>query len=330
MPDVVYVGLQDDDKIVSFGIDAGAGKLVPQGRDAGRRRAVGLRGQPGPARAVCRLSRHAGHRELSHRPGQRRADIAGARLDRASADLSRHRPHRQVPPVGLLPGRVRGRASARKRRCGERAGARPAEHRAGSARDPDRPVEPLRLRATHRPAERQRPGAAEEHPRPEFHRAVSVRRGHRAAQPQRAVQARPARADRATALLLPSHARSRLFLRRAGLQCDGLPRRSRLRHPLRRGNDPLAARGCDRAQYLFADPSDAIGPVPLCRQPRPQQHRRVRRRPGDRAPDARRACADRGGPHRVRSRFDGQRSSTPRERRPDVSPRTGSTARPAR
>ena len=31
MPDVVYVGLQDDDKIVRFGIDTGAGKLVPGG-----------------------------------------------------------------------------------------------------------------------------------------------------------------------------------------------------------------------------------------------------------------------------------------------------------
>jgi hypothetical protein len=30
MPDVLYVGLQDDDKIVSFGIDAGAGTLVPR------------------------------------------------------------------------------------------------------------------------------------------------------------------------------------------------------------------------------------------------------------------------------------------------------------
>src|SRR5438093_10860520 len=29
MPDVLYVALQEDDKIVSFGIDAGAGKLVP-------------------------------------------------------------------------------------------------------------------------------------------------------------------------------------------------------------------------------------------------------------------------------------------------------------
>jgi len=31
MPDVLYVGLQDDDKIVSFAIDAGAGTLVPSG-----------------------------------------------------------------------------------------------------------------------------------------------------------------------------------------------------------------------------------------------------------------------------------------------------------
>lgn len=31
MPDVLYVGLQDDDKIVRFGIDASAGKLTPMG-----------------------------------------------------------------------------------------------------------------------------------------------------------------------------------------------------------------------------------------------------------------------------------------------------------
>src|SRR2546428_13077015 len=30
MADVLYVGLQDDDKIVTFGIDAGSGKLVPR------------------------------------------------------------------------------------------------------------------------------------------------------------------------------------------------------------------------------------------------------------------------------------------------------------
>src|SRR5438552_19095473 len=31
MPDVLYVGLQDDDKIVRFDIDAGSGKLAPRG-----------------------------------------------------------------------------------------------------------------------------------------------------------------------------------------------------------------------------------------------------------------------------------------------------------
>jgi len=31
MPDVLYVGLQEDDKIARFGIDAGAGKLEPRG-----------------------------------------------------------------------------------------------------------------------------------------------------------------------------------------------------------------------------------------------------------------------------------------------------------
>jgi 6-phosphogluconolactonase len=30
MADVLYVGLQDDDKIVTFGLDAGAAKLVPR------------------------------------------------------------------------------------------------------------------------------------------------------------------------------------------------------------------------------------------------------------------------------------------------------------
>ena len=34
MPDVLYVGLQDDDKIASFSIDAGAGKLALSGETA--------------------------------------------------------------------------------------------------------------------------------------------------------------------------------------------------------------------------------------------------------------------------------------------------------
>jgi hypothetical protein len=45
MADVLYVGLQDDDKIVSFGIDAASGKLVPSGAMP-RRRAVSFAVSP--------------------------------------------------------------------------------------------------------------------------------------------------------------------------------------------------------------------------------------------------------------------------------------------
>ena len=83
MPDVLYVGLQEDDKIVSFGIDAGSGKLVPSGETpaAGApsvfavspdRRVlyVGYRGTP--AIESCRID-----------PASGALDIAGARRDRA-------------------------------------------------------------------------------------------------------------------------------------------------------------------------------------------------------------------------------------------------------
>ena len=86
MPDVLYVGLQDDDKMVaSISTPAAAGS-----RPAARRRRpvrLSLRAEPGLARPICRLSRDAGHRELSHRLGQRCLDIAGARRDRACAHL---------------------------------------------------------------------------------------------------------------------------------------------------------------------------------------------------------------------------------------------------
>ena len=113
MPDVLYVGLQEDDKIVSFGIDAGSGKLVPSGETpaAGApsvfavspdRRVlyVGYRGTP--AIESCRIDSASGA-----------LTSLGRVATEHRADLSRHRPRRQVPPVGPLSGRVRGRASAR-------------------------------------------------------------------------------------------------------------------------------------------------------------------------------------------------------------------------
>src|SRR5436309_898862 len=177
MPDVLYVGLQDDEKILSFGIDAGAGKLMP--------------GAATPAAGAPSVFAVSPDRRVLYIGYRGTPAIESCRIDAASGALT---------SLGLVS----------------------TEH-------------PPTYLAT----------------------------------------------DRTGKYLLSA------------------------RHPVRRGNDALAARRRDRAQYLFADPSDAVGPVPLCRQPRPQQHRRVRRRPGDRAPDARRACADRGGPHRVRSRFEG-------------------------
>ena len=41
MPYALYVCLQDDDKIAAFAIDAETGRLTPQTRGSGRRRAVG-------------------------------------------------------------------------------------------------------------------------------------------------------------------------------------------------------------------------------------------------------------------------------------------------
>ena len=193
MPDVLYVGLQDDNKIASFGIDAGSGKLTPRAET--------------PAAGAPSVFAVSPDRRILYVGYRGTPAIESCRIDSASGALtSLGRVATEHPPTYLATDRagkyllsayyqggVRGRPPARTRWRGARAGARPAEHRAGSARDPDRPVEPLRLRAAHRPAERQRPGAAEKHPRPQFHRAVPVRSGQRAAEPQRAVQARAAR-----------------------------------------------------------------------------------------------------------------------------------------
>ena len=97
MPDVVYVGLQDDDKIVRFGIDAGAGKLVPGGETPApgapsvfavspdrRVLYVGYRGTPGIE--SCRIDSASGaltslgRVATDHPPTHLAADRAGKYL----------------------------------------------------------------------------------------------------------------------------------------------------------------------------------------------------------------------------------------------------------
>ena len=303
MADVLYVGLQDDDKIVTFGVDAGAAKLVPRAETpaAGApsvfavspdRRVlyVGYRGTPGiescridPASgALTSLGRVA----TEHPPTYLAADRAGKYLLSAYYQGA----YAAVHPLGS-DGAVSGPALDRQNTApGAHAILTDPSNRFAFvphiARQQDNVLEPPK-----------------NIPGPNFIAQFRFDAATGRLTPER--HARAEGTDRAAALLLPSHARPRVLLRRAGVQRDGLSPRSRLGHALRRGNDSLPARRCDRAQYLFADLSHAIGTVPLRGQPRAQQHRGVRRRPGDGAPDAGRACADRGRPDGLRSRLDG-------------------------
>jgi 6-phosphogluconolactonase len=101
MADVLFVGLQDDDKIVTFGIDAGAGKLVPRAETAATgapsvfavspdRRVlyVGYRGTPGIESYRIDSSSGAltslGRATTEHWPTYLAADRAGKYLLSAS------------------------------------------------------------------------------------------------------------------------------------------------------------------------------------------------------------------------------------------------------
>src|SRR5215467_9826706 len=93
MPDVLYVGLQDDDKIVRFGIDAGAGKLAPIGETP----AAG--GPSGFALSPDRRVLYVGYRGT---PG-----IESCRIDRASGALtSLGRVATEHPPTYLATDRT--------------------------------------------------------------------------------------------------------------------------------------------------------------------------------------------------------------------------------
>ena len=67
MPYILYVCLQDEDKIVTFTMDAATGQLTPQaGVPVGGTVRAGA--QPGPARVVCRAARTARHCESRSTP----------------------------------------------------------------------------------------------------------------------------------------------------------------------------------------------------------------------------------------------------------------------
>ena len=93
MADVLYVGLQDDDKIVTFGIDAGAAKLVPRAETP----AVG-------APSVFAVSPDRGVLYVGYRGTPA---IESCRIDSASGALtSLGRVATEHPPTYLAPDRA--------------------------------------------------------------------------------------------------------------------------------------------------------------------------------------------------------------------------------
>ena len=330
MPDVLYVGLQDDNKIASFGIDAGSGKLTPKAETpaAGapsvfavspdrRILYVGYRGTP--AIESCRIDSASGaltslgRVATEHPPTYLATDRAGKYLLSAYYQGG----YAAVHALGT-DGAVRGPALDRQNTApGAHAILTDPSNRFAFvphiARQNDNVLEPPKnIPGPNFIAQfRFDPASGRLSPNAPFKLEPSEPIGprHYCFHPtldiayfsdEQGCSVTAYRLDRASGTLV------------------------------RRGHDSVAARGRHRAQYLLADLPDAVGPVPLCRQPRPQQHRRVRGRPGDRAPHAGRARADRGGPHRLRPRFRPGVSCSQPGRRPAASPRTGSTARPAR
>jgi 6-phosphogluconolactonase len=93
MADVLYIGLQDDDKIVSFGIDGATGKLVPRGETP----AAGA-----PSAFAVSPDRHVLYVGYRGTPG-----IESCRIDRASGALtSLGRIAVEHPPTYLAPDRT--------------------------------------------------------------------------------------------------------------------------------------------------------------------------------------------------------------------------------
>jgi 6-phosphogluconolactonase len=92
MADALYVGLQEDDKIVSFGLDAGSGKLTPRAETP----AVGA-----PSAFAVSPDRHVLYVGYRGTPG-----IESCRIDAGGALTSLGRVATEHPPTYLAPDRT--------------------------------------------------------------------------------------------------------------------------------------------------------------------------------------------------------------------------------
>ena len=165
MPDILFVCLQDEDKIASFAIDAATGELT-------READIPVAGGP----SVLALSPDRRVLYVGQRARQRYRAFASTRgpgpsIRRAASERRTRRPFsRPTAPAAIcyrpitrvdMPPCIR---SDRMARSGRRCSTGRTRHR--RARDRDRSVEPLRLCPAHLARPGQRSRTAEEHPRP--------------------------------------------------------------------------------------------------------------------------------------------------------------------
>ena len=290
MPYYMYVSLQDDDKIRVFTMDAETGQLTPKGE-------VPVSGGPSPLTiSPDRKVLYVGHRNVPA--------ISSFRIDPDTGGLTQSGTVAPEAPPTFLSTDRKGRFLLSAYYQGARAAVHPLGAD-GSVGGP--PIEWLET-ATGAHAMQTDPSnkfAFVPHIAGNGPNAIFQFRfdeTHRPSDPQLAFQGRAGRTPGAAPLLLSSHPKHPLLFQRAGLQCHRLSPRHVCGNAVGFSNDHHPASRVLRKEHLLPDSNHALGEILVRAEPRPQQHRELRRRRLLRAVDGHRARGDRSGPQRLQPR----------------------------
>ena len=162
-PYFVYVTLSGEDRIAIYAMDRDSGKLDVVDVCRGPRPPGALGASSEPQVPVCSPAQRSGGLLLRGRQRLWSPLSHWRGPARVRPLLSRDRPHGRLPLLGLLRGRRNRSAPHPGRRLPRRRPGGVALNRPGSALDPGGPLEPVRLRPSHRdPVGRER--RAQRHP----------------------------------------------------------------------------------------------------------------------------------------------------------------------